>query len=216
MNTPALLASATFLLIGSAFIGCAPAGAPDASGEDVADEQDELQQFCGGIAGFGCPDGKVCVDNPHDDCDPANGGADCGGVCRPGKSPKKKCKDPNRIYVGNSPEECAAIRFYCESGEPFFDACGCGCELAPTGGEPCGANVCGAGESCCNASCGMCVPEGNFCIQIACEPQCSESDCGPALGMPNYLCDDGSVAGPTGNCLSTAEGGCGWEVLSCP
>jgi hypothetical protein len=40
--------------------------------------------------------------------------------------------------------------------------------------------------------------------------------CGPALGMPNYLCPDGkTVAGPTGACLDTGTG-CGWEVVSCP
>jgi hypothetical protein len=37
--------------------------------------------FCGGIAGFPCPPGLTCVDNPMDECDPANGGADCGGLC---------------------------------------------------------------------------------------------------------------------------------------
>ena len=38
--------------------------------------------------------------------------------------------------------------------------------------------------------------------------------CGPALGMPNYVCPNGTVAGPTGRCLPT-PGGCGWEVISC-
>lgn len=37
--------------------------------------------FCGGIAGFPCPDGSTCIDDPGDDCDPRNGGADCGGIC---------------------------------------------------------------------------------------------------------------------------------------
>ena len=37
--------------------------------------------FCGGIAGFPCPEGETCVDDPSDDCDPQNGGADCGGIC---------------------------------------------------------------------------------------------------------------------------------------
>lgn len=36
---------------------------------------------CGGFAGFPCPEGKVCVDDPRDDCDPRHGGADCIGVC---------------------------------------------------------------------------------------------------------------------------------------
>jgi hypothetical protein len=41
----------------------------------------EPKQMCGGIAGFPCPAGKKCVDDPSDDCDPARGGADCGGIC---------------------------------------------------------------------------------------------------------------------------------------
>ncbi|SET42777.1 hypothetical protein SAMN05216412_106114 [Nitrosospira multiformis] len=41
----------------------------------------EPRQMCGGIAGFPCPEGKKCVDDPSDDCDPARGGADCSGIC---------------------------------------------------------------------------------------------------------------------------------------
>ncbi|PKS11115.1 hypothetical protein jhhlp_002876 [Lomentospora prolificans] len=40
-----------------------------------------VPEFCGGIAGFSCPEGKKCFDDPRDDCDPLNGGADCGGIC---------------------------------------------------------------------------------------------------------------------------------------
>jgi len=36
---------------------------------------------CGGFAGIPCPDGQTCVDDPSDDCDPKNGGADCSGIC---------------------------------------------------------------------------------------------------------------------------------------
>lgn len=35
-------------------------------------------------------------------------------------------------------------------------------------GGSCGANICGKGQHCCNASCGWCVPIGVECIQIAC------------------------------------------------
>ncbi|KAK1771494.1 hypothetical protein QBC33DRAFT_554659 [Phialemonium atrogriseum] len=37
--------------------------------------------FCGGFAGIQCEDGKKCVDDPRDGCDPLHGGADCGGIC---------------------------------------------------------------------------------------------------------------------------------------
>ncbi|KAL2891438.1 hypothetical protein HOO65_010796 [Ceratocystis lukuohia] len=37
--------------------------------------------FCGGFAGFGCSGDTSCFDYPYDDCDPDNGGADCGGWC---------------------------------------------------------------------------------------------------------------------------------------
>lgn len=40
-------------------------------------------QFCGGIAGVPCPEGFVCKDAPGDGCNPAQGGADCPGICRP-------------------------------------------------------------------------------------------------------------------------------------
>jgi hypothetical protein len=45
---------------------------------------------------------------------------------------------------------------------------------------------------------------------------CPSSECGPALGLPNTPCADGSVAGPTGRCLRLESGGCGWEVRQCP
>ncbi|MCK6575460.1 BPTI/Kunitz-type proteinase inhibitor domain-containing protein, partial [Myxococcota bacterium] len=44
-------------------------------------------QFCGGFAGLPCPAGEICIDDPTDDCDPAAGGADCGGICVPDGCP---------------------------------------------------------------------------------------------------------------------------------
>lgn len=38
-------------------------------------------KFCGGIAGFPCPEGQVCLDVPNDGCDTDKGGRDCGGLC---------------------------------------------------------------------------------------------------------------------------------------
>ncbi len=36
---------------------------------------------CGGIAGIACPDDLTCIDDPDDNCDPTDGGADCPGIC---------------------------------------------------------------------------------------------------------------------------------------
>jgi hypothetical protein len=46
---------------------------------------------------------------------------------------------------------------------------------------------------------------------------CAAATCGPQLGMPNWLCADGSVGGPTDRCLrDLGSGQCGWEIRSCP
>jgi hypothetical protein len=61
--------------------------------------------FCGGIAGFSCPGLGSCVDNPNDGCDPANGGADCGGNC--------ECNALAKCAAGytfdSSPEVCNCV-----------------------------------------------------------------------------------------------------------
>ncbi|OCL05756.1 hypothetical protein AOQ84DRAFT_322471 [Glonium stellatum] len=36
---------------------------------------------CSGFLGAACPKGQRCVDDPRDSCDPAEGGADCVGLC---------------------------------------------------------------------------------------------------------------------------------------
>jgi hypothetical protein len=74
------------LVVAAGFSGCvADVESVDGTDEDVANEQSELRRrpaFCGGIAGIACPRrGQLCVDDPCDDCDPAQGGADCGGIC---------------------------------------------------------------------------------------------------------------------------------------
>lgn len=45
---------------------------------------------------------------------------------------------------------------------------------------------------------------------------CEAGACGPALGMANYTCSDGTIAGPTGRCILNQDGTCGWEVVACP
>lgn len=43
----------------------------------------EAAHQCAGFLGIECPAGQICIDNPNDDCDPGQGGADCVGVCVP-------------------------------------------------------------------------------------------------------------------------------------
>ncbi|EON69816.1 hypothetical protein W97_09079 [Coniosporium apollinis CBS 100218] len=57
---------------------------PDSGGCGLACDEPGIcvePTFCGGFGGLPCPAGMECVDDWRDDCDPLNGGADCGGVC---------------------------------------------------------------------------------------------------------------------------------------
>lgn len=38
-------------------------------------------ETCGGVEGDGCSDGRCCVDDPRDGCDPLAGDAGCSGIC---------------------------------------------------------------------------------------------------------------------------------------
>jgi hypothetical protein len=114
-------------------------------------ETQKLQ--CGGFGGLQCPDGMTCVDDPSDSCDPMKGGADCMGSCIKGSDVEyedddqsgmgdhghqgdqdvgaKQCNfaaDPNKNYIGKSPDACATMKFACDAGQEYFsDECGCGC-----------------------------------------------------------------------------------------
>lgn len=49
----------------------------------ISIKPDDELPICGGIAGLICPDSLICIDDPSDNCDPKNGGADCIGICVP-------------------------------------------------------------------------------------------------------------------------------------
>lgn len=120
--------------------------------DDPGDPDPTDSPFCGGFAGLPCPGAGECVDDPSDDCDPNNGGADCGGIC--------KCMSGATVLCAQGTEWNA---------DPNVCAC-----VPPGGGsggtlgEKCGMNTCPADQTCCNASCGICAPPGGGCIQIAC------------------------------------------------
>jgi hypothetical protein len=66
--------------------------------------------LCGGFAGLTCPGEGTCVDDPSDNCDPENGGADCGGICE--CNVLALCVE-GFVYDA-SPEVCACV----EDSEP--------------------------------------------------------------------------------------------------
>jgi hypothetical protein len=47
----------------------------------------------------------------------------------PGRRLLRCLPDPRKSYISRDPEACAAIRFFCTEGVPFFDGCGCGCAV---------------------------------------------------------------------------------------
>lgn len=55
--------------------------AASAAGASVSFDGECPRVFCGGIAGVACAGLGHCVDDPNDDCDPQQGGADCAGIC---------------------------------------------------------------------------------------------------------------------------------------
>jgi hypothetical protein len=60
-------------------------------------------------------------------------------------------------------------------------------------GETCGSRECGAGEVCCNAACGICMPEGSAAPCPACPQEdaaTSGSTCGPVTCGPGQRCCD--------------------------
>ena len=174
--------------------------------------------MCGGLAGFPCPAGFVCVDDPRDSCDPATGGADCSGICQPidfnpcvailcieGTTCCPQCGGiciPNDNQCSEDlcvSEQCNQV--VCGPGEYCCnESCSqcvglgqvCTDEYCPPqqpSGEPCGPSYCGAGEYCCNESCGICAPLGGGCIELFCDPPDQVGvACGPTLCAPGQVC----------------------------
>lgn len=131
-------------------------------------------------AGYHCEEVQiVCVTtpcNPIAECKPdvvtgaCNTDADCklsdnycgGCACDalgPGQTPTT-CSNPVNCFV----QPCMNKVAKCDLATHK-------CTAAPKpAGVQCGTATCPSGQVCCNASCGICTPPGNFCIQIACNP----------------------------------------------
>jgi len=125
--------------------------------------------FCGGIAGIPCPDGQQCIDDPNDDCDPKNGGADCSGICVTRTNPcaavlcmvGTQCINRGgvAVCVPVPTDPCAVVR--CKAGTQCVNQGGVAVCL-PT--EPCGKVTCAVGLVCCNPLLSICTRPGRVCI----------------------------------------------------
>ena len=44
---------------------------------------------------------------------------------------------------------------------------------------------------------------------------CAPQECGPVPALPGWVCQDGTLGGPTGRCLRGSGGRCAWEIREC-
>jgi hypothetical protein len=163
-------------------------------------EQPQSQALCGGIAGIPCAEGYTCIDDPDDNCDPANGGADCGGICVTDDSPiycgglipgpGNSCPEGQECVDDPSDDCTAGIAADCRGI----------CQPEPGCGEDAD---CEEGEFC-DLAAVLCL-EGTECG--TCKPIEAPQFCG---GIANLPCPEGQVcvADPNG-CGANGGADCG-------
>ena len=94
-------------------------------GVSIASEGPCQPAFCGGFAGFECERGWDCVDVPNDGCDPAQGGADCPGVCvEPQDEPNGACIADRDCREGEWCREIRGGTAVCVPYSSQGDSCG--------------------------------------------------------------------------------------------
>jgi hypothetical protein len=183
---------------------------------------------CGGIAGSTCPPGTACVDDPADDCDPRNGGADCGGICVPDDGPRR-CGGPDVCPPGY---ECVGIDG--EGCEPNDSGTDCGGVCRPRADGECTSD---ADCPTLRAPCFTCADGNEICPRSMCDggrcnvivPPCvaplgcsQDADCLPGevcAGAVTENCDPATGAACSGVCMPDPGSDprrCGFAGETCP
>ncbi len=178
-------------------------------------------QMCGGFGNLACPSGLDCVDDPNDDCDPNNGGADCSGVCvEPVACQPVTCTLACQNGFKTNAEGCeiCECKPSTQPANSCADSCGgksktgtCYCDDACTGYGDCCADIddmCSEPER---------VPASGMCIKNSNDQCQSDSDC-TAGGCGGELCFNPAVSDGISTCectTPTAVEGCGCVNGSC-
>lgn len=194
---------------------CGPApGIPNALCEDGVTMSGPTGRCLASATGCGweivdCPPGggvEPPADCTADACGPAMGMPNW--LCDDGTLGGPVCQLSADGNCGWTLVECP------DSGEPVT------CEAADCGPAPEMPNrLCDDGETVAGPACqpdetGTCAWIIVDCPDPVTPPSCDEADCGPAPGMPNYQCPDGTVGGPA--CQANENGTCQWIIVSCP
>jgi len=196
----------------------------NAAGTSVSDDGpcETPPPFCGGFGGIQCPAGLECIDDPNDNCDNNNGGADCGGICvEPQGCQPVLCEIAcsNGFKVGADGCEICACADPPAPVDSCQDSCGgqsnsgaCYCDDACVGYGDC----CGDFEDECAAEPGR-EPASGICIKNSNDECQTDSDCNVG-GCGGALCFNPDISSGISTCectTPTTVSGCGCVEGSC-
>ncbi|MFO0564874.1 MAG: hypothetical protein U0263_04380 [Polyangiaceae bacterium] len=187
---------------------------------------------CGGFANLPCPTGQICVENPNDGCDPANGGADCPGMC----IAKKTCGGIANLPCPTGNECVDDPTDSCDPGNGGADCSGvCVPKTTPPAAKNTCSGHCGGpsdDKSCyCDAACtkyGDCcadyakfcdvrTPATGACVKNSNDACASDADC-KGGGCGGELCYNPAVSSGISTCECSAPSnvkGCGCVSGKC-